>query len=243
MDCEEIQKNLAAYLDGELSDEDTERFDAHLAQCKSCWKEITALREGETVEFKPVGGDPAGSVPGELSGRPGAGSEPSLPASRRPVRWERKVPWERSPAVWLSAATAVMLALVCVHMISRALDRPRTTGDEAASDLRHLLNASEVIITRLLNAQPGELAAISRHVRQKALVDRIAEERSRTTQPIVQYHLDRLKRVMFRLVNVDITTPESDLRSLQSIVNATDLLGRNDTIRSHYAIKTSGPRR
>jgi len=238
VNCEDIQKNLVAYLDGELSEEDAERFEAHLDQCKRCWKEITALREADTVEFKPVGSDPPGPAADEPP------RQPATPGARaRTIRWERKVPWERSPAVWLSAAAAVLFALICVNMISRVLDRPRVTGEEASSDLPYLLDASEAILTRLLNAQPGEIEGISRHVRQKALIGRIVEERSRTTEPIVRFHLDRLKYVMFRLVNVDITTPETELRSLQSIVNATDLLGRNDTIRSHYAIKNSGPRR
>lgn len=44
MKCPKIRKELVAYLDGEASARQTETIEAHLAICKSCRKELSALK-------------------------------------------------------------------------------------------------------------------------------------------------------------------------------------------------------
>ena len=44
MDCEKVQENLSAYLDGELSPQEADAVRAHLESCEDCAAEAESLR-------------------------------------------------------------------------------------------------------------------------------------------------------------------------------------------------------
>jgi len=49
MDCKEVQKNIAAFLNGELQSKDAERFLNHIESCEECKEELSIqylVREG-----------------------------------------------------------------------------------------------------------------------------------------------------------------------------------------------------
>ena len=49
MDCKEVQKNIAAFLNGELQGKDAERFLNHIENCEECKEELSIqylVREG-----------------------------------------------------------------------------------------------------------------------------------------------------------------------------------------------------
>jgi len=49
MDCKEVQKSIAAFLNGELSGKEAERFLNHIEQCEECKEELSIqylVREG-----------------------------------------------------------------------------------------------------------------------------------------------------------------------------------------------------
>jgi len=49
MDCKEVQKNIAAFLNGELQGKDAERFLNHIESCEECKEELSIqylVREG-----------------------------------------------------------------------------------------------------------------------------------------------------------------------------------------------------
>ena len=49
MDCKEVQKNIAAFLNGELQGKDAERFLYHIENCEECKEELSIqylVREG-----------------------------------------------------------------------------------------------------------------------------------------------------------------------------------------------------
>lgn len=49
MDCKEVQKNIAAFLNGELQDKDAEHFLNHIESCDECKEELSIqylVREG-----------------------------------------------------------------------------------------------------------------------------------------------------------------------------------------------------
>lgn len=49
MDCKEVQKNIAAFLNGELQGKDAERFLNHIKSCEECKEELSIqylVREG-----------------------------------------------------------------------------------------------------------------------------------------------------------------------------------------------------
>ena len=49
MDCKEVQKNIAAFLNGDLHGKDAERFLNHIESCEECKEELSIqylVREG-----------------------------------------------------------------------------------------------------------------------------------------------------------------------------------------------------
>ncbi len=49
MDCKEVQKNIAAFLDGELDGRSAEKFLNHISECSECKEELSIqylVREG-----------------------------------------------------------------------------------------------------------------------------------------------------------------------------------------------------
>jgi len=49
MDCKEVQKSIAAFLNGELQGKDAERFLNHIQECEECKEELSIqylVREG-----------------------------------------------------------------------------------------------------------------------------------------------------------------------------------------------------
>jgi len=105
MDCEGLQEELSAYVDGELEPDDRARVEAHLGACEACAEEVAAFRslkalvarsrrqEEEAPATLQVLPDVIGSLP--------TTARPHLPWLHRPLR-------ARS-AVWAAAAVLVGL--------------------------------------------------------------------------------------------------------------------------------------
>ena len=55
----DVDASAAAYLAGDMTSEDRERFEAHLVECDECWKEVDTARRGlvaatDAREFAPA---------------------------------------------------------------------------------------------------------------------------------------------------------------------------------------------
>lgn len=66
--CRELIDFIAAYLDGELGDEERKRFDAHLRVCQACVDYVDSYRETMRATLVAYDGedDIPESVPEEL---------------------------------------------------------------------------------------------------------------------------------------------------------------------------------
>lgn len=83
MRCLDAQTALDTYVDGELSPEQTERLEAHLAGCAECRAELTYLQVAEeAVETWPLATEPA-----DLTARVMAQVKPRLEKPRFRLRW------------------------------------------------------------------------------------------------------------------------------------------------------------
>jgi len=114
-----IERQLSAYLDGELTAEDAAEVRAHLAGCESCRAEVESLRATKTL----VGRLAQPSLPAGFAA--GVWSRIERPSPRRWFWWPR-------PAMAL-AAVALAVILVAVPLVRGHLDRLRAA--EVGPDL------------------------------------------------------------------------------------------------------------
>ena len=267
MDCEQVRAKLSAYLDGELPAGQAAELSAHLAQCTDCTAQLDALRRADRIAADSLEERPPEGYFNDFADRVAARiadhdedtqfseQEVELPWA---VRWERHVPFERRAVKWLSAAAAVLAAvlLACYALGPGRQGPPGTPGagygtlvaidDELAApspELGTLLVGSEVVLTRLVNGGVQELPALAGQVQQIDLLNQIASEQDRSNEPEVQVHLERLEVIMLRIVNTDPNIEPDEALALQQDVNAAALLEANDAIRARVAPAATGLRR
>lgn len=119
MSTHRIERQLSAYLDGELAAEDAAEVRAHLAGCESCRAEVESLRATKTL----VGRLAQPSLPADFAA--GVWSRIERPSPRRWFWWPR-------PAMAM-AAVALAVILVAVPLVRGHLDRLRAA--EVGPDL------------------------------------------------------------------------------------------------------------
>ena len=111
--CDNVQAELSAYLDGEITAQQRAEVDGHLHDCEKCREVLTELRSIIAV----ISGLPRVHAPLSLEAnvrRELAGSSP--PASARPRKWG---------AVMMGLAAMLVLS-VLVFLVIPALGRPDT---------------------------------------------------------------------------------------------------------------------
>lgn len=119
MSAHRIERQLSAYLDGELTPEEAAGVRAHLDSCEPCRAELASLRATKSL----LGRLPQPALPAGFAA--GLWSRIERPAPRRWLWWPR-------PAMALAAA-ALAVVLVAVPLVRGHLERLRAA--EVGPDL------------------------------------------------------------------------------------------------------------
>jgi len=118
MRCEDLRDKLIAYVDGELSETQTEACDGHLAACDAC-ADLVAERRNERDRWRTALRDDA---PADLRQEILAGRAP-----RKTLRFERKHTGRKS--MWPVWAAAAVLAVIVIGQVVTRLDGQRESDD------------------------------------------------------------------------------------------------------------------
>lgn len=119
------ERDVAAYVSGEMSKKDLRRFEAHLLECEVCWQGVQLNREGRRLAERGWEVAPAGL-------REGVRASVTLSATQ-----SRRQRLRRLALTTLAAAAAVVIALTVVTLrpsaaqpaeIAAALTAYRTYG-------------------------------------------------------------------------------------------------------------------
>lgn len=101
MNCERLEKNLIAYLDGKVSSAARHRFEAHLAGCTACRERVGEFRQVWNVLDELPEEAPSPAFDAALRER-------IAQEAPRPAFWRWLVP---SPRVAIAVAALVVLSL------------------------------------------------------------------------------------------------------------------------------------
>lgn len=142
---QDIQAELAGYVDGELSAQERERLEAHLAGCAACRADV-ARQQLLAARLAGLGEEP---VPAWLRG-----SLDTLPAQPAPARWRLPAGPRLSPAR-LAAAGWGLAAVLALALLLPPADPPGTIPmvDDALADYH------QVLARPLPAAEPARLPA------------------------------------------------------------------------------------
>ncbi|MCP4723384.1 MAG: hypothetical protein GY863_00030 [bacterium] len=125
--CQEYIDLIGAYLDKELSSEDTDRVRKHIEKCDDCSKELELLRELDVAAKADVIEDPGTefwrdqreNIRAEIEGR-------SKTANVKPLVQEAAHTGSRSKIIKWSKIVSVAAAAVIVFVLFKELDRFKT---------------------------------------------------------------------------------------------------------------------
>ncbi len=117
MNCRRVQSKLSEYIDGELSVAEQSRLAAHLAQCRRCRAEETALRRTVSLTQALSAYQPGPELRWRL--------EPAVLAAR--ARELERTPWTaRFQFLFAPAAMSAVAALLVVFLWTRTQPLPQT---------------------------------------------------------------------------------------------------------------------
>jgi len=118
MNCESVEKELVAYLDGELEPAAKERVDAHLAECRACRDKLESLAAAlDKISGLDATG-PSTGFAGQFWER--------FENEKRAGIGQRFLDWVRQPAVLVGAGAAACLLVVAIFAIPRTVEPSET---------------------------------------------------------------------------------------------------------------------
>ncbi len=120
MRCEELRDKLTVYLDGELSADETEACETHLAACEDC-AGLAAARRHERDRWRAALREDA---PADLRREILAGRSP-----RKTLHFTRRHAGHKS--MWTAWAAAAVLAVIVLGQVVSRLDGPRRPDADA----------------------------------------------------------------------------------------------------------------
>ncbi len=244
MSCREFTEVVAAWLDGELPEEESERVEEHAAHCPDCAnlaEELRALDRSLAAEPTPERSEEEWSrFDRDLMIRIAMDERAR---AKRELMWRRL--WGR--ALKAAAAAAVLFAAGVGGYVVRGAgtkqaERVIATVPEAARltrdreyEAERLLAAAERILIRLSNADPtdrGELAAIRSVVIDTGLPARLAEARRGASgrRPALATALP-VEMILIRVVN-GAPGEASEFKEIQSAILDSALIERTRALRS-----------
>jgi predicted anti-sigma-YlaC factor YlaD len=270
VDCKDVRSRLSPYIDGELTQADEAELKAHLTDCPNCLAELNGLRQAEALAAQALQEHPPAGYFDQFAQRATDKalawreedtefSHDQLPPPK-PPRWERHIPLERRPIVWVSAAAALLVAMIVagyefgVTRIGRLRSQPTMLSgvsvdatDEIVagqpSQLNSVLAGSEVVLTRVVRGQPSELVNLAEQIQQADLLGQIAQERNRNDEPELDEHLQKLEIVMLRIVNTKPAAAPQQAVAIQQAISSTALLEANGVIMARTSNEGTAPGR
>lgn len=153
MDCRGVQQQVYAYLDGELSDVERGRVDAHLRDCAACREQVQRERQvGALLRARLAGGEPApATLRSAILNR--------IRTAPRAAPWPARLlasPW--TPRLAMAAVLALLLLLPLQRLVQRT---PALASAAAARHACHDLPAEGPLppCCRDLGLRPGDVLA------------------------------------------------------------------------------------
>lgn len=134
MDCQDLERFLQPFVDGEFEGEETVEFEAHLVECEQC-RAAVAEQRALKRKLRESGGavcalNPA--MPAALRGRVLAGLREQEEAVRRPF-------WQRPALAYAAVLTVVAGSGVYYLRVGTAHDRAATYASAAIANHRRQL--------------------------------------------------------------------------------------------------------
>jgi len=172
MECQDVRKNLSAYLEGMVSPEDRELIDQHLASCRACSKVLYELnRTGEVLKsLKEV--EPPPGMKQKIMARVREEAEPKK-------GFIQKVFYPLHIKVPLEAFAMVLIAVIAVYVFK--------TVEPQMKDLR-VPSVREPVIARQEGPYPAKVPAAEMQAPQEKAVPQKPPAKTKGKDPSAAPH-------------------------------------------------------